>query len=126
VEGGKAFVEYYYATLNAVLREPAKGVLPGLGVASCEFCNNNEKIVGQLIAGDDRYESDPIQIGDLAPIPGAPKNQQYYSATSAQVGAWILDKSGKKLQRDKQVRQPISIAVIWVNGVWQLYGADRA
>ena len=126
VEGGKAFVEYYYATLNQVLRVPKGGVLPDLGVASCEFCKNNEKLIGQLIAGDDHYDSDPIQVVDLAPIPGAPTNQQYYSATSAQVGAWILDSTGKKLKRDKQVRQPVSIAVVWGNGVWRLYGADRA
>jgi hypothetical protein len=126
VAGGQAFVEYYYATLNSVLQTPKVGVLPELAVPSCEFCKNNEKLVGQLVAGEDRYDSNPIQVVGLAPMDGAPNNQQYYSATSNQVGAWIIDKSGKKLQRDKQAAQPISIAVVWGNGVWRLYGADRA
>lgn len=119
-------MEYYYTTLNKVLREPEVGVLPGLAVDSCVFCQRNERLVEQLVVGVDHYDTDPIHVVDLAPMSGAPKNQQYFSATSVQTGAWIVDKSGTRLTRDKQVRQPISIALVWGDGVWRFFGADRA
>jgi hypothetical protein len=126
VEGGKAFVEYYYATLNAVLRQPRTGVLPDLGADVCEFCKKNEKRVTDLVAGKGRYDSTVVQLARLKPLEGAPTGQQYYRADSTQLGAWILDSTGKKFQQDRKIAIPVTLVVTWSEGRWKLYGAEKA
>jgi hypothetical protein len=126
VEGGKAFVEYYYATLNAVLREPRTGVLPDLGADVCEFCKKNEKRVTDLVDGKGRYDSTVVELMRLKPLAGAPTGQQYYRADSTQLGAWILDATGKRFQQDRKVAIPVTLVVTWSEGRWKLYGAEKA
>ncbi|WP_140743746.1 DUF6318 family protein [Pedococcus bigeumensis] len=126
VEGGKAFVEYYYATLNEVFQRPRVGVIPGIAATSCVFCQRNEQSVKDLVAGGGKYSTPPLALKNLAPLQGAPKGQLYYQATSAQLGAWVVDGGGKKVHQDKVSSLEVSIAIVWANGSWKLYGADKA
>ena len=89
--------EYYYATLNAVFQRPQVGVIPGIAASSCVFCQRNEQSVKDLVAGGGKYSSPPLALKNLAPLEGAPKGQLYYQATSAQLGAWVVDEGGKKV-----------------------------
>ncbi|MEO6413223.1 MAG: DUF6318 family protein [Pedococcus sp.] len=126
VEGGKAFVEYYYATLNAVLTSPRQGALAALGDPKCSFCERNNQLVSDMVAGGGRYESSPVDISAIAPMEGGPASQEYYSANFVQSGAWILDGKGKRFQQDKRVERVVSVAVVWKEGRWLLLAAEKA
>ncbi len=119
-------MEYYYAQLNAVLREPATGVLSALVVDVCEFCEKNERRVADLLDGRGRYDSKVVALRGVRPLFGAPQGQEYYSAESAQLGAWILDSTGKRIQQDRKISIPVTIVVTWSEGRWKMYGAERA
>lgn len=126
VEGGQAFVEYYYATLNKVLQEPKVGVIAGIAAPSCVFCQRNEQSVKDLVAGGGRYSSPPLALKGLGKLDGAPKGQLYFQATSSQLGAWVVDRDGKRVHQDEVSSLPVSIAIVWVDSSWKLYGADKA
>lgn len=124
-EGAKAFVRFYWETLERLGKQPQTDVLPRLAAPECKACGKQEEAVKELVAKRAHLSGVEVTLSDVQVHPS--------STADAVVLTFRQDDSaGTRVSPGRPTSQVPAdhllgaARVEWVGGGWRLkeYGAD--
>ena len=125
-EGAKAFVKFYWQTLNALDRAPQEGVLPRFGASDCESCRLQEKAGKKLVAEGARIESKNARYSNFQVRKDSTPDSVIVTFVQEDDGSTRIEANGAR-----KVLPPVKLAVAaradWNGAEWKLgaSGADE-
>ncbi|WP_347352848.1 DUF6318 family protein [Intrasporangium sp.] len=121
-EGANAFVKYYFEQVNEASVDPRRDALAGFGLPTCKTCVAFEDTINGLAAKSHRYRSAPLSERAVDGLgQDRPTDPRYtVLAAMAQVGAQVIDDSGKEVKRDTRYQGSFIVDLVWREGRWVL------
>lgn len=123
--GGRAFVSFYFDTINMAWSVPRTGSIAELSHRLCQFCRKTEARAKALKQDHQRYSSAVARLGPIASFGGAPRGQAYYAVTMHQLGARVVELNGSLAHADRRADFPFNAVVMWSGGRWLMYEVEN-
>ena len=124
-KGAEAFVRYFFDQVNVAWTAPRPGVIESLADSSCRFCAKTARRAMELDAKGQRYATDPLNVGALESLKGAPAGDKYFSMRLTQNEAKVIDGSGAVVRTDARKTGSFNVGVRWHEMGWKFLEMEQ-
>jgi hypothetical protein len=124
-KGAEAFVRYFFDQVNVAWTAPRPGVIESLADTSCQFCAKTAQRALELDAKGQRYATDPLNVGALESLKGAPAGDKYFSMRLTQNEAQVIDGFGAVVRTDARKTASFNVGVRWHEKGWKFLEMEQ-
>lgn len=121
-KGAEAFVRYFFDQVNQSWTAPDPNLIEANSENGCESCASLASTASELKAKGHKYASTPVTVMETKRVSGAPSGQKYIETKLQQHRVNVVDPSGRVVLTDEKKTLVRTVAVIWKDDRWLIYG----
>ena len=117
-DGAKAFVMYYFQTLEKLDAKPQTGIIPALSTTACESCKEQEKTLRLLQQSGETYRnSGHYHWSQITTDPNSSTDTAVITFTQ-HIPNSVRMKGKKTVKRESASTQQVAVRAIWQDSGW--------